>query len=161
MSLGRCPKSLMDEIPDVLEMNTNSNQSTSSWPVTLWVLTICLVFLGISAMGGGGQFLIDPTGDTIGMPVDVLGGSPFADFFIPGLILFIVLGVLPFVVLYGIYTTRRWARLAVLLVGIAVIVWIIVQGLIVGFGHWLQWLYLGLGFFIILLGLLPSVRKTI
>ena len=121
----------------------------------------CLLFLGISAIGGGGQFLLDPTGDIIGMPVDVLDGSPFTDFLVPGMILFTVLGLFPLVVLYGLYTERGWAWPAVVIVGAALIVWIVVQGLIIGFGHWLQWLYLGLGFVLILLALFPSVRRTV
>ncbi|RQG97907.1 hypothetical protein EA473_01555 [Natrarchaeobius chitinivorans] len=121
----------------------------------------CLLFLGISAIGGGGQFLLNPTGDIIGMPVDVLAGSPFTDFLLPGMILFTALGLFPLAVLYGLYTERRWAWPAAIMVGIALIVWIVVQGLIVGFGHWLQWLYLSLGFVLILLALLPSVRQTV
>ena len=121
----------------------------------------CLLFLGISAIGGGGQFLLDPTGDIIGMPGDVLADSPFADFLLPGLILFTVLGLFPLVVLYGLYTQHRWAWPGVIMVGIALIVWIVVQGLIIGFGHWLQWLYLSLGFVLILLAWLPSVRRTV
>ena len=95
------------------------------------------------------------------MPVDVLAGSPFADFLVPGMILFTVLGLVPLVVLYGLYTERGWAWPAASMIGIALLVWIVVQGLIIGFGHWLQWLYLGLGFVLILLALHPSVRRTV
>lgn len=141
-------------------MSTNSDQTPQNRPVALRLLMACLLFLGISAIGGGGQFLLDPTGDTIGMPVDVLAGSPFADFLVPGMILFTVLGLFPLVVLYGLYTGRGWAWPATSMVGIALLIWIVVQALIVGFGHWLQWLYLSLGFVLILLALLPSVRRT-
>ncbi|WP_148860804.1 hypothetical protein [Natronococcus pandeyae] len=142
-------------------MSTNSDQKPQNRPVPLRLLMACLLFLGISAIGGGGQFLLNPTGDIIGMPVDVLAGSPFTDFLLPGMILFTALGLFPLVVLYGLYTERRWAWPAAIMVGIALIVWIVVQGLIVGFGHWLQWLYLSLGFVLILLALLPSVRQTV
>ena len=142
-------------------MRTNSDHEPQNRPVALRLLMACLLFLGISAIGGGGQFLLDPTGDTIGMPVDVLAGSPFADFLLPGMILFTVLGLGPLIVLYGLYTERGWAWPAAIVVGIALIVWIAVQGLIVGFGHWLQWLYLSLGFVLILLASLPSVRRAV
>ena len=142
-------------------MSTNSDQKPQNRSVPLRLLMACLLFLGISAIGGGGQFLLNPTGDIIGMPVDVLAGSPFTDFLLPGMILFTTLGLFPLVVLYGLYTERRWAWPAAIIVGIALIVWIVVQGLIVGFGHWLQWLYLSLGFVLILLALLPSVRQTV
>ena len=142
-------------------MSTNREQNTQDRPIPLQLLMTCLLFLGISAIGGGGQFLLDPTGDIIGMPVDVLAGSPFTDFLLPGLILFTVLGLFPLGVLYGLYTKSDWAWPAVIMVGTALIIWIVVQGLIVGFGHWLQWLYLSLGFVLILLALLPSVRRTV
>lgn len=93
------------------------------------------------------------------MSVDALAGSPFTDFWVPGLILFSVLGIYPLVVLYGLYTRRGWAWSTSLTVGIALVIWITVQGFIVGFGHWIQWLYFGLGFILILLSLLPSVRN--
>jgi hypothetical protein len=142
-----------------MRMKRDRSPQTRSTPY--WLLMACLLFLGIGAIGGGGQFLLDPTGGIIGMPVDVLAGSPFTDFLLPGLILFTVLGLFPLVVLYGLYTRRSWAWPAVIMVGIALIIWIVVQGLIVGFGHWLQWLYLCLGFVLILLALLPSVRRTV
>lgn len=142
-------------------MSLNSDGTPQNLSVPHWLLMACLLFLGISAIGGGGQFLLDPTGDIIGMPVDVLADSPFSDFLLPGLILFTVLGLFPLVVLYGLYTQRSWAWPGVIMVGIALIVWIVVQGLIIGFGHWLQCLYLTLGFVLILLAWIPSVRRTV
>ena len=118
-----------------------------------------LVVLSVGALGGGLQFVIDPTGESIGMSTELLAGSPFADYLIPGVILFTVLGVYPLVVCYGLYTRRQWAWLAALSVGVALIVWIVVQGAIIGFGHWLQWLYLLFGFVLVLLTVHPSVRQ--
>lgn len=129
-------------------------------PLAGWLLMACLLFLGIGALGGGGQFLLDPTGNIVGLPVSSLAGSPFDDFLIPGVILFVILGIYPIVVLYGLYTHREWAWPAAVSVGFALIIWIAVQGLIVGFGHWLQWLYLGLGVTLVVLSALPSVRRT-
>lgn len=129
-------------------------------PFAVRLLMACLAFLSIGAIGGGSAFAIDPSGRTMGLPVRLLSGSPFADYLLPGLILLSVLGVYPLVVLYGLYTRRGWAWTAALTVGLALVVWIAVQGSIVGFGHWFQWLYLGLGAAILLLVALPSVRRA-
>lgn len=151
----------MNKPTDVTGMSTNTDQKPQNRPVSLKLLMACLLFLGISAIGGGGQFLLDPTGDLIGMPVDALADSPFTDFLLPGIILFTVLGLFPLVVVYGLYTKRGWAWPAAIMVGISLIVWIVVQGLIVGFGHWLQWLYLSLGFVLVLLASFSSVRRAV
>lgn len=43
--------------------------------------------------------------------------------------------------------------------GFSLMIWIVVQGLMIGFGAPLQWVYLGLGVTIFALNLLPSVRR--
>lgn len=134
-------------------------RSGNGRPRGVSALLVVLAFLGVSALVGGGQFLLDPSGDSIGMPTSALAGSPFADFLVPGLILFAVLGVYPLAVAYGLRGRRRWAWPATVSVGVATVVWIAVQGAIIGFGHWLQWLYLLVGVAILGLALLPSVRR--
>lgn len=129
-------------------------------PLAGRVLMACLLLLGVGALGGGGQFLLDPSGGIAGLSTDALDGSPFADYLIPGLVLFVVLGVYPLVVLWGLSVHRRWAWLASLSVGAALIIWIGVQGAIVGFGHWLQVAYLLLGVLVVALATLPSVRRA-
>jgi len=58
---------------------------------------ICvLLFLGFSAIGGGGALIVSPSGELLGgLPLSMLDGSPFSDFFIPGIILLFVMGLSP------------------------------------------------------------------
>ena len=51
-----------------------------------------LGFLGVSAIGGGGSLIILPSGE---LPLSILGNSPFTNFLIPSIILFLVLGIFP------------------------------------------------------------------
>ena len=141
-------------------MKSEANRRAQPKPLAVIALMAGLVVLGVGALGGGLQFILDPTGESIGMSAELLAGSPFTDFLIPGLILFTVLGVYPLFVCYGLYKRRQWAWPAALSVGVALIIWIVVQGAVIGFGHWLQWLYLLFGIVIVLLVLLPSVRQT-
>lgn len=129
-----------------------------SKPPVLVALLAVLAALGVTALFGGGQFLLDPSGSIVGMPTSALEGSPFPDYTVPGLVLFSVLGVLPLAVCYGLLARRRCAPTAAGLVGLATVAWIAVQGVIVGFGHWLQWLYLVVGVVIVGLAVQPSVR---
>jgi hypothetical protein len=41
------------------------------------ILLILLAFLGFGAMGGGGVLIISPSGELLGMPLSILGRTPF------------------------------------------------------------------------------------
>jgi hypothetical protein len=55
------------------------------------------VFLSGGALGGGGALMLGPRGEILPLPVSALRGSPFDTYFVPGLILFGVLGLGPLV----------------------------------------------------------------
>lgn len=59
------------------------------------IFLFLLGFLGLGAIGGGGALIISPTGELLEMPLSMLEKSPFNSFFIPGVILFLVLGLIP------------------------------------------------------------------
>jgi hypothetical protein len=142
-------------------------------PASLILLMGLLVFLGLGALFGGYNLVADPTGGRLQIPLTQLEGTPFSDYLIPGLILFTVLGIFPLFTAYALWqkpswsflaglerlTHQHWSWLASLTVGIALVIWIIVQGMILGFGHPLQVIYLLLGFVIIGVTFLPSVRR--
>jgi hypothetical protein len=95
-------------------------------------LLFLLLFLGMSALVGGSGLVADPSGAAIGLPPDLLRGSPFGDYLVPGLVLLIVLGAGPLLAAYGVWTRRRWARLVSFLLGLALILWIGVQIRVIG-----------------------------
>lgn len=130
-----------------------------SRPVTVDALVTALVVLGVSGLFGGAGLIYDPSGGAMGLPVILLSGSPFDDYLVPGLALFVVLGVLPLAVGYALHRRYRWAWPGVLAVGIAVPVWFAVQASVIGWGYPLQWAYLFLGLSILVLAVLPSVRR--
>lgn len=125
----------------------------------LIVLAIVLVLQGIVAVAGGASLVAAPDGSIMGMPVAWLDGSPFRDYLIPGLFLLVVLGLAPLVIAYGLLKRQRWAWPAAVLVGGALLVWLTVQYTIVGFA-WLQAVYAVVGLVILLLALLPGVRRA-
>lgn len=136
-------------------MNTHQSRS-----VSVYLLMAALLFQGLSGVAGGIGLVGDPSGQSIGIPLSWLAGSPFDTYFIPGLILLTVLGLFPLVVLYGLWTRRYWGWIGALLVGLALLVWIAVEVLIIGYQPQppLQLIYGSLGVVIVILALLPGVR---
>ncbi|MHC4400743.1 MAG: hypothetical protein ACYTG0_13790 [Planctomycetota bacterium] len=132
-------------------------------PASLYLLMAALLFQGLSGVAGGFGLVTDPTGSAVGIPVNWLRGSPFSDYLVPGLILLLVLGVFPLLVVYGLWMQHPWSWRAALLVGLALIVWIVVEILIVGYHSRppLQLIYGLLGLVILVLVLLPALRRCL
>lgn len=69
----------------------------------------------------------------MGIPLDWLQGSPFDDYLIPGVVLLTLLGIVPLLVARGLWTGRRWAWAAALLVGSTLIIWLGVEIAVIGY----------------------------
>lgn len=129
-------------------------------PLTVNLLTGAVLIQGLSGVAGGIGLVFDPSGERLGIPSSWLAGSPFADYLIPGVILLVVLGIGPLADLYGLWTRQYWGWLGALLVGLALLIWIGVEILIIGYQPQppLQLIYGVLGVVIVILALLPSAR---
>jgi len=73
----------------------------------LYFLISLLAFLGLGAIGGGGVLILSPSGELMGMPLSLLDHSPFSSFLIPGIILFTVLGLAPFLLIFALLKKPR------------------------------------------------------
>jgi hypothetical protein len=95
------------------------------------------------------------------IPQEWLTGTPFHDYFIPGLILFSLLGIGPLIAAYGVWKRHRLSWVGAMMVGDALVIWIVVEIFMIGYhsNPPLQLFYGLLGVGIIALTLLPSVRK--
>lgn len=96
--------------------------------------------LALGAIAGGIGMFLDPAGTTSGLDV-ALADLPFPNLVLPGVALIAVNGVLPAVVAVGALRRRPWAPWGHLLVGIALLGWLLVQFWFIGGGHWLQAVY--------------------
>ena len=128
-------------------------------PWQVWVLRLAVLVQALSGLYGGGALLADPTGAELRMPLTLLDGTPFADFRIPGAILFIMLGLYPVLVLVGLHRRRAWSWWAAAVLGAALIVWIGVQVWLIGYTSLLQPFYGGLGILIVTLVAAPATRR--
>jgi len=151
------------------------NAKRGKRPVTLWLLMVLLLFQGISATPSGLMLVLDPTGGWLQMPLNMLEGTPFPNYLIPGLILSIVLGLGAFFVLACLFflpdwgwarrlnsvKSQHWTWTASAAFGLASMIWIMVQVLLIGLGAFIQAFYFGVGLAILLLTLTPSVRAQL
>jgi hypothetical protein len=77
------------------------------------MLISLLLFLGLSAMGGGFFLIVSPSGKLLGgLPLSILEHSLFSDFLIPGIILFLILGFFPCLICLALIKkpTNRFAE---------------------------------------------------
>lgn len=102
-----------------------------TWTASL--LMVALAFQGLSGVVGGLGLLYDPTGETLGLPMEWLAGSPFPDYTVPGLVLLAVLGAGPLAAAWGVWTRRPWGRTGSVAVGLALVAWLGVEILVVGY----------------------------
>jgi len=112
------------------------------------------IFLSLGALFGGAALILGPDGHLLGMPSTVLHGSLFNSFLIPGILLFVAIGLGPAVA--ALLTLRRsvLAPLATFGVGVALVGWISVEMLILAGPGSLVWaFYLVLGSCIAAIGL--------
>jgi hypothetical protein len=126
-------------------------------------LTAPILLQGISGLVGGCALMADPSGALIGLPLVWLQGTPFSDYFVPGIILLSVLGVCPLVVGWGLWRGRSWAWYGSLLVGASLAIWILVEILMIGYqpDPPLQAFYGLLSLVILVLSSARSVRQPL
>jgi hypothetical protein len=104
------------------------------------------IFLGIGALFGGGTLLLAPDGHLLGMTTKTLAGSPFRSYLVPGIILFVFVGVAPLLAAGITFRRRPIAPLAAVAVGLTLIGWISVEMVVLaGIGSLAWALYLVLG----------------
>ena len=125
------------------------------------------VGLALGAIGGGAALMLGPRGEIVPLPVSALAGSPFDSYFLPGLVLFTVLGLGPLAVAGLAIRRQRIAPLLTVMVGVALLLWLAVQIAIIGFAlnPPLQPMYVVLGVVIVAVGLAwwrsPAARSPL
>lgn len=131
---------------------------------TVRALGILQIFIGIGAVPAGLMFIVDPTGASLGFPLESLAGTPFRNYLVPGILLLSVNGIGS---LTGAFLTLRrqmLASLAAVGLGVFLIAWIVVQVITLGPPlHWLQILYFVLGAVELLLGwrMNPNMARNV
>lgn len=137
--------------------------------IVLWLL----VFLGVTALGGGTAMVSGVGGDDV-LPSEWLAEIPMINsWLLPGLVLGIGFGLGSLLVAYGVARRPRWtwpaglekatgfhwAWIGTVLIGLGHVVWIGLELLMLPEFSWLQALYGPLGLALLLMPFLPAVRR--
>jgi hypothetical protein len=116
-----------------------------------------LSFGALNAFGGGYYGLSGAEG----VPVELLEGSPFRSYFVPSLVLFVVVGGSFLFAAIAVFADTRIARASALMSGAIVLVWIVVQVSIIGYVSWMQPTTAVVGLLILLLAWLLPGRSAL
>jgi hypothetical protein len=139
----------------------------------VWLLIALLFVIGVGALISGPMLFLARDGHLFTWSVDMLTGTPFPDFLIPGIILFLFVGVFPVFAAYGLLKLPgwrwpeaintsgqyHWAWAASWAEGVILLLWIIVEWVMVGYISFLQPLVVIWGVALIVLTLLSSTRR--
>jgi hypothetical protein len=148
-------------------------KSNTASPFVAQILIFLLVFIGVGALISGPMLFLAPDGHLMKLSVDMLQGTPFTNFLIPGLVLFLFVGIFPILVSYGLLRQPSWQWAEAINVckkyhwswtaswaaGIIMLIWIIVETSLLGYVSFLQPVITVWGVAIITLTLLPNVRR--
>lgn len=102
------------------------------------VAAALLLFNGIGALYGGWSLMAYPDGSDLQMPMEWLERTPFSNYLIPGIILFIANGLCSIFVFAMLLFNHKKASWLVMAQGVILVGWIVVQILLVQKFHPLQ-----------------------
>ena len=93
-------------------------------------LTVVHGFNAFTALLGGGALALWPDGSALRAPMSLLEGTPFKDFFVPGLVLFFAVGVMNLIAALGARARKPGAEVFSFAAGLVTLGWIIGEALI-------------------------------
>lgn len=117
-----------------------------------WGMGGLQVFIGFTAIAGGYQLVLHPNG-TPAMPIEMLYASPFATFFIPGIVLLVFIGAVNILSLVVTITGGRHRGSIAVVGGGILIGYMTAEVWWIGWQNALQPLYLALGVVLLLTGM--------
>lgn len=142
-------------------------------PISSYLLIMLVFIQMISALPAGLSLITDPTGTNLGLPIEMLHSTPFYDFLIPGLFLFIFLGLFPALVFYGLikkpifktleklnmFKNYHWSWTYSYYIGVLLVLWINMELFFLKEFNMLHFVYSLLGVLIVFMTHLPSTKS--
>jgi hypothetical protein len=103
-----------------------------------WSLGALQIIIAVGAIAAGFGLITDPSGANLGFSVDLLADSPFDDYLIPGLALFVINGLGSLIGAFFTFRQRVPAGAIAMSLGAFLVAWIILQVYWIGLSSWLQ-----------------------
>lgn len=122
-------------------------------------LGLLLILTSFGAIPAGLSMIMDSSGRGLGMDTKILENSFFETFFIPGIFLFSINGIVS--LLFGILVlfNFKYSDKLGIFCGVFLMIWIIIQVNSVGLNHFLQPTFFAVGLFEVYLGCKLSIIK--
>ncbi len=97
-------------------------------------LTLILLelFMGVMAIACGVILAGGMAGDVLGMQTDMLDGTPFSSFLIPGIVLALAVGGSQLIAAYGLWRREPWGMTGSFGAGVILMGWIIGEVILLG-----------------------------
>jgi hypothetical protein len=95
------------------------------------VASILLLLNAIGALYGGGNFIIHPDGSGMQMSLDWLKNTPFQNYLMPGILLFVANGLFSIFVLVALMLKFRQFPWFIIAQGVILLGWISIQVLMI------------------------------
>ena len=128
-------------------MNSNNKNK-----LMVCFLGVIQALIGITAIAGGLRLISNPNG-LPDFPIEWLINSPFTNYFFPGLVLLIVIGIGYIVSGTVTFFRKGYSGIMAALLGLCLIIYMTVEVWFVGLRNFLQPLYFILGVIVLILGL--------
>lgn len=120
---------------------------------------VLLLFNGTGALYGGWNLMTHPDGSTIALSPRFLAQTPFNNYFIPGIVLFIANGLCSMAALLMVLRKSKFTGHAVLAQGVLLCGWIVVQLYLIGPVYFLQAMLGCVGVLLLLCGAVLSRKE--
>ena len=133
-----------------------NSQNNIDKRILIW-LGILQLFIGVGAVPCGLMMIFDPSGQSMMLNTGMLVNSPFSNFFIPGIFLLSINGILSLIGAVATFKRHKFAGEIASGLGIFLICWILSQIWWLGI-HWLHFPYFIFGVVELILGL--KLMKT-
>ena len=117
-----------------------------------FIAAALLLFNGIGAIYGGGNLILHPDGSSIQLTMDWLEHTPFKDYLIPGIVLFIANGIFSFIALAAMLLKVNNYAWLVMAEGAILTGWIVIQMLMIQTVYFLHYVMGGVGLVLIVVG---------
>ena len=117
------------------------------------IIVIILLFItGLNALAAGYGFIADPSGKGVGISTAYLKFSFFDNFLIPGIILFVAVGLVSIIAAISALLKIKIYPLLIFAEGCILTGWIIIQVMLVRDFNWLHFTFLAIGLLLIFFG---------
>jgi hypothetical protein len=123
------------------------------------IVLILLFVNAITALIGGGQLMFNPDGKVLSLPIALLNGSVFSDYFIPGFSLFVFIGLFSLFLFVAEIREKTDHSACIMLEGGMLLFWLGVQVSIIQTLHMFQLVYAVIAVLLLWLGFLLKMER--